>query len=67
MSTATDLLAAYISAELKILDGQSARFGDRILTRANLAEVQSMREKLERRVQAETNSDGLRHQLADFS
>lgn len=67
MSTASDLLAAYIAAETAILQGQSARLGDRMLTRADLAAVQSERRRLEQRVAAETNSDPFRHQLADFS
>lgn len=34
-------LEAYLAAELKILRGQSTRFGDRQLTRADLAEVRA--------------------------
>jgi len=32
-------LTAYLAAELKILQGQSVRFGDRELRRADLAEI----------------------------
>lgn len=40
-------LAAYLEAELKILRGQSTRFGDRQLTRADLAEVRREIERLQ--------------------
>jgi hypothetical protein len=68
MSTASDLLAKYLAAEMAILDGQSYRMGERMLTLADLAAVQKERTNLERRVQGETNSGGgARHQVADFS
>ena len=54
MSIASDLLALYVAAEKKILLGQSVGLADRTLTLANLAEVRREREKLERRVNAET-------------
>lgn len=53
MSTATAMLAFYIDAEPKILAGQSVRFGDRSLTRADLAEVRRGRLEWEQRVAAE--------------
>lgn len=67
MSAASDLLAAYQAAELAILQRQSYIIGDRQLTFANLREVSSMREKLERRVANETNSGNTRYAAADFS
>ena len=67
MSTASDLLDLYLAAEAKILSGQSTRMGDRMLTMADLGAVVAERKSLERRVQAEGNSQGARHQLADFS
>lgn len=53
MSIATDTLAAYQAAELALLKGQSFRFGDQQLTRANLAEIQAGRREWERRVTSE--------------
>jgi hypothetical protein len=53
MTTATDMLAKYIAAEAEILDGQIVKFNDRMLTRANLLEVQNGRIEWERRVNAE--------------
>jgi hypothetical protein len=71
MTTATDMLNKYIAAEAAILDGQSVRFGDRILTRANLIEVQNGRKDWERRVSAETRisagGTSPRYQTPDFS
>lgn len=67
MSTASDLLAKYLAAEMAILDGQSYRMGDRMLTLADLGMVQKERAALERRVQGETSGGSARYQLADFS
>lgn len=68
MSTASDLLAKYLVAEAAILDGQSYRMGDRMLTRADLLAVQAERKALERRVDAEANTSngGFRHSLGSF-
>ena len=70
MSAASDLLTAYLAAELAILSRQSYTIGDRQLTLANLAEVRRERAILERRVAAEScaaSSTGSRHRLADFT
>jgi len=71
MTTATDMLAKYITAEAAILDGQQVRFGERWLTRANLIEVQNGRKDWERRVNAETRiaagGTSPRYQTPDFS
>lgn len=56
MSDATDMLAAYKTAELALLKGQTYKFGDRQLTLANLPEVQAGRREWERRVAQETAS-----------
>jgi hypothetical protein len=56
MSTATDMLAKYLAAEGAILSGQSVRWGDRTLQRADLPEVRAGRREWETRVQAEQNS-----------
>jgi hypothetical protein len=71
MSQASDLLAAYLEAELAILKGQTVTLGDRTVGMANLAEVRAERRDLERRVAAEVRSDAgdssARYQVADFS
>jgi hypothetical protein len=71
MSQATDMLAAYLAAETALLQGQTVRFGDRLLTRANLAEIQAGRREWERRVATEqrvtAGGAGNRYLLADFS
>lgn len=71
MSTATDMLQKYLDAETAILSGQTVRFGERLLTRANLIEVQQGRREWERKVSAETRIVGggsaIRFQTPDFS
>lgn len=71
MTTATDMLQKYITAEAAILDGQTVRLGDRMLTRANLIEVQNGRKDWERRVASEqriaAGGTSPRYQIADFS
>jgi hypothetical protein len=67
MSTASDLLALYLAAEAAILQGQSTRMGDRMLTMADLVEVRAERRDLERRVASEGSGQSARHQLASFN
>jgi hypothetical protein len=71
MTIATDMLQKYIDAETAVLAGQSVRFGNRIVTKANLIEIQQGRREWQRLVDAEqrTKSGGssIRHLLPDFS
>lgn len=67
MSTATDMLAHYLAAETAILGGQSYKWGERQLTRADLAMVQAGRREWERKVNAEARGGGVGVQLADFT
>ena len=71
MSTATDMLQKYLDAEASILSGQSVRFGERMLTRANLIEVQNGRKEWQLRVNSETRiaagGSSVRYQTPDFS
>lgn len=53
MSTASDRLTLYLDAEAKILGGQSVRFGDRQLQRADLEFVQKQISILQARVNRE--------------
>lgn len=71
MSTATDMLADYLAAERALLKGRSFQWGDRQLTRADLAEVQKGRREWEQRVAAERrraagDTSPARYSLADF-
>jgi hypothetical protein len=70
MSTATAMLQTYLDAEAAILAGQTVRFGERQLTRANLAEVQAGRREWERKVASEqrvaAGGSSLRYQTPDF-
>lgn len=70
MSTATEMLAAYLAAETAVLKGLSVRFGDRMVTRANLPEIIAGRKEWERRVAAEAATAAGRssgYAVADFS
>lgn len=58
MSTATDMRDKYIAAEAAILGGQAYRWGDRQLTRADLAQVQAGRREWERKAAAEARGGG---------
>ena len=71
MTQAADLLQKYLDAEAAILAGQSVRFNGRILTRANLLEVQQGRREWQRKVDAETRiaagGGTIRYQVPDVS
>lgn len=67
MSTATDMLAQYLAAETAILGGQSYKWGDRQLTRADLSMVQAGRREWERKTTAEARGGSVGVQLADFT
>ncbi len=70
MSTATDMLDAYIAAEKAVLKGLSYRTPDgRQLTRANLPEIIAGRQDWERRVaneRAVASGRGEGYAVADF-
>lgn len=57
MSIATDMRDKYIAAETAILTGQAYRWGERQLTRADLAQVQAGRREWERKALAEARSN----------
>lgn len=67
MSTATDMLAAYIAAETAILSGQSYKWGERQLTRADLAQVIAGRQEWERKCASEARGGNVGVQLANFT
>ena len=56
MSTATDMLAAYLAAETAILQGKELRFMDRWLRREDLEWVIKGRKEWESKVAAETTA-----------
>lgn len=56
MSDSSDMYQLYLNAEKKILLGQSVRFGERLLTRADLAEVRKGRIEWERKLQGRSSS-----------
>jgi len=53
MSTATDMLAAYIAAETAVLSGAEYRLGDRMLKKADLEFIQAGRREWQAKVNAE--------------
>lgn len=54
MSTTTERLDAYLAAETAVLSGQRVRFGERDLTRADLAEIRKGIAQLRAQLQRET-------------
>ncbi len=70
MSTATDMLALYLSAEAAVLKGLTFRMADgSVLTRANLPEIIAGRREWERRVaseQAAAAGQTTSYAVADF-
>ncbi|MFA6203779.1 MAG: hypothetical protein WC710_11405 [Gallionella sp.] len=53
MSTATDMLAKYLTAESALLEGKEVRFGDRMLKMEDLGAIRSGRLEWERRAASE--------------
>lgn len=69
-TTAQTMLQTYLDAEAAILDGQSIRMGERMLTLADLSMVQAGRREWEAKVDAESATAQGRSSLfavADFS
>lgn len=58
MSTATDMLAAYMAAESALLLGKTTTFQGRTLSMENLQEIRKGRQEWERRVAAEQSGQG---------
>lgn len=50
MSTASEMVAAYLAAESALLSGKTARIGDRLLQMEDLAEIRKGRAEWERRL-----------------
>lgn len=45
MKTAQEMLDFYLQAEQSVLQGQTVRYGERLLTRADLAEIRKGRQE----------------------
>lgn len=54
MTTATDMLAKYLTAEAELLSGKVTRMDDRLLQLEDLAEIRKGRIEWEKRVSAES-------------
>jgi len=74
MSTATDMLAAYMAAEIAVLQGKEATIGDRKLRFEDLAEIRAGRKEWEAKASSElAKTDrahaigGLRYSVVDLS
>lgn len=65
MSTATEMLQLYLAAEASVLKGQSVRMGDRMLTKADLAEIRTGRKEWQSAVDREAGRGGA-FKAADF-
>ena len=56
MKTPSEMLSAYLEAELALLKGKEVWFGDRKLRREDLPEIRAGRQEWERRVSAEAGA-----------
>ncbi|MBV6857229.1 primosomal replication protein PriB/PriC domain protein [Xanthomonas campestris pv. zingibericola] len=56
MMTAQEMLTTYQHAEIAVLQGQSFRFGERMLTRADLAEIRKGRQEWQAAVDREAGA-----------
>ncbi|WP_115562353.1 primosomal replication protein PriB/PriC domain protein [Xanthomonas arboricola] len=54
MKSAQEMLITYQQAEIAVLQGQSVRFGERMLTRADLAEIRKGRQEWQAAVDRQT-------------
>lgn len=50
MATAQEMYDKYLAAEMAVLEGQSVRFGERMLTRADLVEIRAGRNEWARKL-----------------
>ncbi|MBD7987122.1 primosomal replication protein PriB/PriC domain protein [Luteimonas sp. Sa2BVA3] len=66
MATAQEMLVFYTDAEIAVLKGQRVRFGERDLTRADLAEIRAGRREWQLRVDAEGRRGRCGWATADF-
>lgn len=66
MATAQEMLDFYIEAEAAVLKGQRVKFGDRDLTRADLAEIREGRREWQGAVIRLSRSGSARYATADF-
>ncbi len=66
MATAQEMLEFYTQAEISVLKGQRVRFGDRDLTRADLAEIRAGRREWQSIAAAESRRGSARYATADF-
>jgi hypothetical protein len=67
MATAQEMLNFYLQAEISVLQGQSVRYGERQLTRADLEQIQAGRLFWQLQVDREARPRGAsRVGLADF-
>lgn len=65
MTTAADMYAFYVDAEMRVLKGQKVRFGERWLDLPDLPEIRKGRQEWEIKMRTEQNS-GRGHSLASF-
>ena len=67
MTTATEMLAAYLAAETALLLGKEASIGDRRLRFEDLSEIRSGRKEWEARVAAENAAISKRPTIGGLS
>ena len=66
MSTAQEMIARYLAAELAVLDGKEVKFGDRVLRTEDLAEIRKGRQEWEERARGERAAAAGRASVGGF-
>lgn len=67
MSTATDMIAAYLAAETAILQGKDVRFQGRSVTMEDLDSIRKGRQEWEARARAEAQPAGCRGGMGGYA
>ena len=65
--SAASMYAFYVEAEKAVLQGKTVRFGDRILTREDLAEIRKGRAEWRNLMQQEAGARRIRFSVATFN
>lgn len=66
MTTAQEMVDFYTTAEIAVLGGQTVRFGERTLTRADLEQIRAGRREWQARLDAESRRGRAGWATADF-
>jgi hypothetical protein len=66
-TSASEMVAFYLEAEVAVLQGKTVRHGDRLLTMEDLPEIRKGRAEWERRAAAEASGSRSLYSVARFA